>query len=46
MKDAVHAVLEESARRRKQLDVMKLFGTIDYELGYDHKTNRRRDRTR
>ena len=42
--DAVTAALDEYIRRRKQLDVLKLFGTIDYERGYDHKTNRRRTR--
>ena len=45
-KDAVTAALDEYIRRRKQLDVLKLFGTIDYERGHDHTTNRRRDRIR
>ena len=43
-KDAVTAALDEYIRRRKQQEVMKLFGTVEYERGYDHKANRRRDR--
>jgi putative antitoxin of VapBC-like toxin-antitoxin system len=43
-KDAVNAALDEYIRRRKQLGIVKLFGTIDYDPGYDHKANRRRDR--
>ncbi len=43
-KDAVTAALDEYIRRRKQQEVVKLFGTVEYESGYDHKANRRRDR--
>jgi hypothetical protein len=43
-KDAVTAALDEYIRRRKQADIVKLFGTVEYEHGYDHKANRRRDR--
>lgn len=43
-KAAVTAALDEYIRRRKQQDVLKLFGTIEYERSYDHKANRRRDR--
>ncbi len=43
-KDAVNAALDEYIRRRKQVEILKLFGTIDYDPGYDHKANRRRDR--
>lgn len=43
-KDAVTAALDEYIRRRKQVDVLKLFGTVEYKRGYDHKANRRRDR--
>jgi Arc/MetJ family transcription regulator len=43
-KDAVTAALGEYIRRRKQADVLKLFGTVEYERGYDHRANRRRDR--
>ena len=43
-KDAVTAALDEYIRRRKQVDVLKLFGTMEYERGYDHKSNRKLDR--
>jgi hypothetical protein len=43
-KDAVTAALDEYIRRRKQLEIVRLFGTIDYVHGYDHKANRRLDR--
>lgn len=43
-KDAVNAALDEYIRRRKQTDIIQLFGTVDYKPGYDHKVNRRRDR--
>ena len=43
-KDAVTAALDEYIRRRKQQEVVKLFGTVEYERGHDHKANRRRDR--
>jgi Arc/MetJ family transcription regulator len=43
-KDAVTAALDEYVRRRKQTNILKLFGTVEYEHGYDHKANRRRDR--
>ena len=43
-KDAVSAALDEYIRRRKQVEVLKLFGTVDYATDYDYKANRRRDR--
>jgi len=43
-KDAVNAALAEYVRRRKQLDILKLFGTIDYDPSYDYKAERRRKR--
>ena len=43
-KDAVTAALDEYIRRRKQVNVLKLFGTVEYERGYDHKANRQLDR--
>jgi putative antitoxin of VapBC-like toxin-antitoxin system len=43
-KEAVTAALDEYIRRRKQIEVLDLFGTIEYEPGYDYKANRRRDR--
>lgn len=43
-KEAVTAALDEYIRRRKQLEIVKLFGTIDYASDYDYKANRRQDR--
>ena len=43
-KEAVTAALDEYIRRRKQMQILDLFGTIDYYEDYDHKANRRRDR--
>lgn len=41
-KAAVTAALREYVQRRKQLELKGLFGSIDYEEGYDHKRGRRR----
>ncbi|HVP49976.1 MAG TPA: type II toxin-antitoxin system VapB family antitoxin [Candidatus Bathyarchaeia archaeon] len=43
-KEAVTAALDEYIRRRKQQGIVKLFGTVEYARGFDHKANRRRDR--
>ena len=43
-KEAVTAALDEYIRRRKQMDVLALFGTIEYHPDYDYKANRRHDR--
>lgn len=43
-KEAVTAALDEYIRRRKQIQILDLFGTIDYPEAYDYKANRRRDR--
>jgi Arc/MetJ family transcription regulator len=42
-KEAVTAALDEYVRRRKQMQILDLFGAIDYGEDYDHKANRRRD---
>jgi hypothetical protein len=42
-KDAVTAALDEYIRRRKQLDILKLAGTIDYDPTYDYKKMRQLD---
>ena len=44
-KEAVTAALDEYIRRRKQQEIVKLFGAVDYGRGYDHKANRRRYRS-
>ncbi len=41
-KAAVTAALEEYVKRRKQLELEGLFGTIEYDEGYDHKRGRHR----
>jgi hypothetical protein len=43
-KEAVTAALKEYIRRRKQQDVLALFGTIDFDPGYDYKRERWRKR--
>jgi hypothetical protein len=43
-KAAVTAALEEYVRKRKQLEIVKLFGTIDWDPDYDYKAQRSRKR--
>lgn len=43
-KEAVTAALDEYVRRRKQMEVISLFGTIDYDPEYDYKRARRMKR--
>ena len=43
-KEAVTAALDEYIRRRNQMQILDLFGTIDYHEDHDYKVNRRRDR--
>jgi len=43
-REAVTAALDEYIRRRKQTQILDLFGTIDYPEDYNYKANRRRDR--
>jgi len=43
-REAVNAALAEYIQRRKQLNVAKLFGQIDYDSDYDYKALRRRKR--
>jgi hypothetical protein len=40
-KDAVNAALAEYIQRRRQRDILSLFGKIDYDNGYDYKSERR-----
>ena len=39
-REAVIAALEEYVRRRKQLELIELMGSIDYDPGYDYKALR------
>jgi Arc/MetJ family transcription regulator len=43
-KDAVTAALDEYIQRRKQQDILSLFGTIEYDQDYDYKRERSRKR--
>jgi hypothetical protein len=43
-KDAVTAALDEYIRRRKQQEILPLFGTMDYDEDYDHKGERSKKR--
>jgi Arc/MetJ family transcription regulator len=45
VKSAVNTVLRDYvARRRRQLDALRLSGTIDFDPDYDYKAERRRKR--
>ena len=39
-KEAVTAALDEYVQRRKQVVILRLFGTIDYDEKYDYKGER------
>jgi Arc/MetJ family transcription regulator len=41
-KATVTEALEEYIRRRKQLEILDLFGTIEYDDDYDYKKQRNR----
>jgi Arc/MetJ family transcription regulator len=41
-KATVTEALKEYIRRRKQLEIMNLFGSIDYDDDYDYKEARNR----
>lgn len=43
-REAVTAALKEYIDRRKQLEILKLAGTIDYDPTYDYKKMRQLDR--
>lgn len=40
--DVVEQALREYVQRRKQLKVLDLFGTIDYDSDYNYKQQRRK----
>jgi Arc/MetJ family transcription regulator len=44
-KDAVTAALAEYVKRRKQLRILKAFGSVDFDSSYDYKAERRRKRS-
>ena len=41
-KEAVTEALREYIARRRQAQVTRLFGTVEYERGYNYKKQRRR----
>lgn len=41
-KATVTEALEEYIQRRKQAKIVRLFGTVDFDKGYDYKKQRRR----
>jgi Arc/MetJ family transcription regulator len=40
-KETVNAALEEYVKRRKQQNILSLFGTIEYDKAYDYKRERK-----
>ena len=43
-KEAVTAALNEYVKRRKQMEIISLFGKIDWDPTYDYKAERWRKR--
>ncbi len=43
-REAVSAALAEYVKRRKQLRILDIFGTVDFDPKYDYKAERRRKR--
>ncbi len=41
-KEAVNAALDEYVRRRKRVQILQAFGTIDFDPSYDYKAERQR----
>jgi Arc/MetJ family transcription regulator len=41
-KDTVTLALKEFISRRRQEEITGLFGSIEYDLGYDYKKSRKR----
>jgi Arc/MetJ family transcription regulator len=41
-KEAVTEALKEYIARRRQAQITRVFGTVDYDPGYDYKKQRRR----
>jgi hypothetical protein len=43
-KEAVTAALSEYVTHRKRLEIISLFGTIDFDPSYDYKAERKKRR--
>jgi Arc/MetJ family transcription regulator len=41
-KDTVNEALREYIQRRRQIEIVKLFGTIEFDPAHDYKKQRRR----
>ena len=41
-RQTVNEALREFVQRRQRLELVKLFGSIDYDSGYDYKRERRK----
>jgi hypothetical protein len=41
-KAAVTEALQEYIQRRKQLEIVEVFGTVDYDKSYDYKQQRKK----
>ena len=41
-KDTVNEALKEYIQRRKQLEIIRVFGKIDYDKNYNYKSGRTR----
>jgi Arc/MetJ family transcription regulator len=44
-REAVTAALAEYVKRRKQLQILQSFGSVDFDPKYDYKAARRRKRS-
>jgi Arc/MetJ family transcription regulator len=42
-KAAVNELLREFVQRKKQLGILELFGTVDFDPNWDYKADRKRD---
>jgi Arc/MetJ family transcription regulator len=42
-KDTVNLALKEFIQRRKNADILSMFGKVEYDTDYDYKESRRRD---
>ena len=45
-KSTVNEALREFVQRRKRLEILDLFGTIDFDPDYDYKAERKRKQDR
>jgi len=42
-KDTVNLALKEFIQRRKNADILSMFGKVEYDADYDYKESRRRN---